>query len=86
MPGTRSRALGRDVSRSRSFELAGAEILIGDLTDESYVERAFSGVDGALLIVTPHPAAADFLGYQNEVAAIFARAAIKSGLSHAVTI
>ncbi len=80
------RAMGRHMGRLQGLVDSGAEPWIGDLHDASYVEKAVTGVDGALLIVPPHPAAVDFQAYQNEIAAVFAAAAPRSGLKQAVFI
>jgi uncharacterized protein YbjT (DUF2867 family) len=50
------------------------------------VESTFTGVDGALLIVPPHPAAPDFPHYQRHLAETYASAATASGLRHAVSV
>ena len=78
--------MGRDAGRLKELQTAGAEIFVGDLADRRYVERALSGVDGALLIVPPHPAAPDFLQYQIDIASIYAAAAAAGGLRHAVSV
>lgn len=84
--GQRVRAMGRDADRLKELDAPGVELFAGDLRDRGFVEQAFSGVDGALLIVPPHPAAPDFPGYQREVADIYSSAAAATGLRHAVSI
>ncbi|PTM90097.1 MULTISPECIES: NmrA family NAD(P)-binding protein [unclassified Streptomyces] len=80
------RAMGRDRARMKELEAAGAEILVGDLADRDHLERAFTGVDGALLIVPPQPAAEDFVQYQIDMARGYTAAARAAGLRNAVVV
>ncbi|WP_433329085.1 SDR family oxidoreductase [Spirillospora sp. CA-294931] len=80
------RAMGRDPERLKELEAAGAEVLVGDLADRGYVEKAFADADGALLIVPPNPAAPDFPRYQRGIAGVYASAAAQAGLTHAAFI
>ncbi|MBF5001529.1 NAD(P)H-binding protein [Nocardia sp. BSTN01] len=84
--GHKVRAMGRDHVRLKELEAAGADLFIGDLHDEEYLERAFTGVHGAMLIVPPHPAATDFLQYQIDIARGYATAARKARLRHVVVV
>jgi uncharacterized protein YbjT (DUF2867 family) len=84
--GHKVRVMARDARRLKRLEAAGAEICTGDLTDPDYVERGLDGVDGALLVVPPHPAAPDFTQFQIDTAHGYAVAAGRSGLRHAVVV
>jgi uncharacterized protein YbjT (DUF2867 family) len=80
------RAMGRDHARLKDLEAAGAEIFVGDLLDPGYVTAAFTGVDGAVLIVPPQPAAADFEGFQHQVAEVYSASAAAAGLKYAAFV
>ncbi|MFB4317794.1 NAD(P)H-binding protein [Actinomadura sp. 21ATH] len=80
------RVMGRDHARLKELEAAGADVLVGDLADQGYVEDVFADVDGALLIVPPRPAAPDFPRYQRRIARVYASAAERTGLRHAAFI
>jgi hypothetical protein len=77
--GHQVRAMGRDARRLQELEEAGAQPYVGDLADRGYVESTFTGVDGALLIVPPHPAAPGFPQYQRHLAETYASAATAGG-------
>ncbi|WP_433236455.1 SDR family oxidoreductase [Actinomadura nitritigenes] len=84
--GHKVRVMGREAERLKQLEAVGAEIVVGDLADRVHLEEAFTGVDGALLIVPPFPAASDFVQYQIDIAAGYAAATTASGLRHAVSV
>ena len=48
------RALTRDFARAESLIEAGAQVVVGDMTDLASMQRAFQGVEFAFLMGTPY--------------------------------
>lgn len=50
------RALTRDFARAESLVDAGAQVVVGDMTDPQAMRRAFKGIHAAFLMGTPYAA------------------------------
>ncbi len=50
------RALTRDFARAEALVAAGAQVVVGDMTDPQQMRRAFQGVESAFLMGTPYAA------------------------------
>ena len=48
------RALTRDFARAETLVDAGAQVIVGDMTDPESMKRAFQGVECAFLVGTPY--------------------------------
>jgi uncharacterized protein YbjT (DUF2867 family) len=84
--GHKVRAMGRDRSRLKDLEALGADLYVGDLLDQDFLESAFRSLDGALLICPSNSTASDFRAFQNQVGESYGGAARAAGLSHAVFV
>jgi uncharacterized protein YbjT (DUF2867 family) len=67
--GEKVRAIGRSEERLRAFKNKGAEIAVGDQTDQAFLTRAFSGADAVYLLLPPKSDDPDFRGYQSKLTA-----------------
>lgn len=59
------RAIGRERTRLGPFAATGAEAWPGDLGDEEFLSRAFSGAKAVFAMIPPKYDAPDMAGYQN---------------------
>jgi uncharacterized protein YbjT (DUF2867 family) len=74
--GAKVRALVRDPDRATALAGTGAELAVGDFTDEATLDRALAGVDTVILVSPAVPA--------HELAVV--RAAGRGGVGHIVKI
>ena len=63
------RAVGRERVRLGLLASKGAEPWPGDLGDAAFLEKVFSGVRGAFILIPPKYDAPDFREYQNRIGA-----------------
>ena len=83
--GREVRVLVRDPGKA-SFLRGRAEIVTGDLDDESAVTRALRGADGAYLLSPPNFAADDFLAERRVFVERLGKAIAASGVPHVVLL
>jgi uncharacterized protein YbjT (DUF2867 family) len=80
------RAIGRSAGKLAGAKARGAEILLGDAADASFLSRAFSGADGAFTMQPSNPAAADLVAEQDRDGEAIVTAATQSGVRHLVAL
>jgi uncharacterized protein YbjT (DUF2867 family) len=51
--GQHVKVIGREAAKLSELEKAGAELLIGDVNDETFLKKAFEGADGVYLMIAP---------------------------------
>lgn len=79
--GQKVRALTRNPAKRESLKRLGADVVIGDLTDRSSLEKAFQGVKKVFLVTTPFEKGMDAEVAQGVAVADAAKAA---GVDHLV--
>jgi uncharacterized protein YbjT (DUF2867 family) len=84
--GERVRAVGRSSSRLYPLVQKGAEAFIGDVTDAEAMERAFTGVRAAFLMIPPSMTSLDYRGDQDRAGDAISGAAKNAGLQYAVNL
>ena len=84
--GTPVRAVARERVRLGPLATKGAEPWPGDLEDERFLEKAFSGARGAFVLIPPKPNAPDHRGYQNRVGASIVAALGKAKVPRVVSL
>jgi uncharacterized protein YbjT (DUF2867 family) len=72
--GKKVRAVARHAEKLQSLAGKGAEIVTGDLTDRSFVLKAFEGATAAYCMIPPEMHSTDFYKYQQLVADNFLEA------------
>lgn len=82
--GAQVRVIGRSEDHLRSLKDRGAEIMVGDQSDKEFLIKAFSGSDGAYLIIPPKLDAEDVRAYYNQLGDIAVEAIKRSGLKKLV--
>lgn len=80
------RAIGRSAEKLAGAKARGAEALLGDVSDASFLTRAFTGADGAFTMQPSNPAAADLLAEQDHGGEAIVTAATRSGVRYLVAL
>jgi uncharacterized protein YbjT (DUF2867 family) len=81
------RAIVRNAEKAKGLARQGAELVLGELSDASFLTNALRGADGAFLLQPPPPHdSADVRAYQNGVARAEAAAVAESGIRHVVML
>jgi uncharacterized protein YbjT (DUF2867 family) len=80
------RAIGRSAEKLAGAKGGGAEVLLGDAADETFLTKAFTGADSVFTLVPPNPVAPDVRAEIDRVGTSIAAAIAKSGVRHAVAI
>jgi uncharacterized protein YbjT (DUF2867 family) len=84
--GKKVKVIGRDAGHLKALTDKGAEPLIGDLTDGSFMKKAFSGAEAVYLLIPPNPKATDFRAYQNTISDNYAEAIKSNGVKYVVLL
>jgi uncharacterized protein YbjT (DUF2867 family) len=84
--GERVRALGRSADRLKELADRGAEVLIGDITDAAYLEKAFGGSDAVYALFPPAPQSPDYRALQDRYGLATVEAIQKSGVRYVVNL
>jgi uncharacterized protein YbjT (DUF2867 family) len=84
--GKRVRVVGRNATHLQPFAAQGAEVLIGDVTDISALNKAFQKADSAYVMIPPNPASRDPLGHQERVTDNIAAAVKSAGIKNVVVL
>jgi len=84
--GRKVRVIARDQAKAAPFVAKGAEIAVADLTDAAALERAFTGAEGAYVLVPVAFGEADARKYQARVVAAMASAARATKIPHVVVL
>lgn len=80
------RVLVRSEEKGQRFADQGAEVRVGSLDDEAFLEAAFDGADGAFLLLPPNYTTEDFPAYQRKQADVIGAAVKAAGLPHVVLL
>jgi len=84
--GASVRVIGRTPERLAGLVIRGAEGAIGDLGDEAFLTRAFTGAETVFAMIPPQHTADDLRAYQNRIGETIARAARSAGVTHIVNL
>jgi len=82
--GKQVRVVGRDAKKLAAF--AGAEAIVGDVTDAALVAKALAGAEGAYLILPPDLGAKDLLAKNRGIADNYLAGLIAAKTPHAVVL
>jgi uncharacterized protein YbjT (DUF2867 family) len=80
------RALVRDPSRGAALRADGVETVVADADDVDALTRAFTGVEGAYVMLPPHLQADDAIAAGLRTARAVAEAIDRAGLKHVVAL
>jgi uncharacterized protein YbjT (DUF2867 family) len=72
--GERVRLMARSVDDLKKMVGRKAQAMAGDALDTEFLVQAFTGSDGAFVMIPPNPKATDFLAYADRIGASIARA------------
>lgn len=67
--GKKVRVLVRDAAKAAHLKALGAELFVGDLTDQAALRRAAEGAEGAFFLSPPDPTAKDFIAERKRLTA-----------------
>jgi NAD(P)H dehydrogenase (quinone) len=84
--GRKVRIVVRDGARGAEWTGRGAEVAAADIGDAESLADAFSGAQGAYVLIPPQYGADDLLGAQRHLVEALGAAIRKSGLPHAVLL
>ncbi len=65
--GKKVKVIARNADHLKSLVDKGAEPLIGDLADGSFLKKAFAGAEAVYILIPPNPKSNDFRAYQNKI-------------------
>jgi len=66
--GKKVRVIGRGEEKLKPLTEKGAEAMIGDLADGSFLNRAYSGAKAVYVLIPPNSHSSDFKAYQQKIA------------------
>jgi uncharacterized protein YbjT (DUF2867 family) len=78
--GEKVRALGRSESKLAQFKALGAEVLVCDTNDSTFLAQAFHGADGVYTLLPTDPAASDYRAQQDRQGEAIVNAIRASGV------
>lgn len=84
--GQKIKVIVRDAGKGAGWSKRGAEVAVGSLGDEAFLTGALRGASGFFVLSPPNFAAADFYGFQRELAATIGAAVKASGVPHVVML
>jgi len=84
--GEEVRVIGRKPEGLQRLVKRGAEAVIGNLLDRSFLDRAFIGASAVFAMIPPNYTAADFRAYQKVVGKNLTTAIATAGVSHVVNL
>lgn len=84
--GKKVRVIGRDAKRLQPFVDKGAEAAVGDLTDVTFLTKAFQGATAVWAMIPPNMRATNVREYQNKVGECIATAIKNAGVKHVVNL
>lgn len=82
--GERVRALGRSATKLPDLEHAGADVMIGDATDASFLAEAFRGADAVYTLIAPDAQSPDYRAAQDAHGNAITAALRQSGVPNVV--
>lgn len=80
------RAICRNSLKAQELKATGAEILIGDTLDESFLQQAFAGADATYVLLPIDAQAENYTATQVAHATAIKNAVVKAGIKYAVTL
>lgn len=80
------RALGRSESKLAELESAGAEVMMGDTNDTSFLAKAFEGADAVYTLLPTDPRAPDYRAEQDRQGEAIVKALRQSGVKYVVAL
>ncbi len=80
------RVIVRDATKGAPFAARGAAVAVADLTDEKALAAAFTGAQGAYVLLPPNPVAKDFRAQQDATSAAIAAALAAAKVPHVVLL
>ena len=84
--GQKVRVVGRNSTHLQPLAAKGAETFIADVTDAGALAKAFHQADSAYVMIPPHPASTDPLGYANRVSDAIVAAVQSAGIKNVVAL
>jgi uncharacterized protein YbjT (DUF2867 family) len=84
--GEKVRAIGRDKEKLAKLAAKGAETAAGELTDASFLTKAFDGARAVYFMVPPNPTSNDYRGFQREAIETGATALEKAKVRYVVAL
>ncbi len=80
------RVIARNASKVADLQLAGAEVALGDLSDEAFLTHSFSGATAVYLMLPPNFGVTNWRAWMSEMVGVFERAVRSSGVSKLVML
>jgi uncharacterized protein YbjT (DUF2867 family) len=80
------RVIVRDAAKGEAWAARGAEVAIAGLADTAALTRAFTGAQGAYVLLPPNPTSTDPVGANAKLAAAIAAAVRASSVPHVVLL
>lgn len=84
--GKKVRIICRDASKAKELLDLGAELRVGDVSDEEFLSSAFAGAKAAYLMIPPNMQAENFTSYQKQKVDVMAHALQKNGVQYEITL
>lgn len=80
------RVIGRNAQSLATLKAAGAETVVGDISTEQFLAKAFSGATAVYAMIPPNYAAADMLAEQDRLGTAIANAIVTAGVRQVVNL
>jgi uncharacterized protein YbjT (DUF2867 family) len=84
--GEKVRVIGRNAARLQRFVDRGAEAAVGDLHDNAFVTKAFTGATAVFAMIPPDLTVPDLRAYQNGIGESIVTAIRNSGVRYVVSL
>ena len=84
--GKKVRVLSRTEDKVKELKAQGAEVMVGESSDVSYLTKAFTGATAVYAMIPPNFAATDFTDYQKKFADAVAEAVKKCNVKYVVSL
>ena len=84
--GKQVRIISRDAEKAKELTDKGAELIVGDTTDETVLTKAFEGAEAVYAMIPPNFQSDAFTQYQENAAKAIASAIKSNGVKYAVTL
>jgi uncharacterized protein YbjT (DUF2867 family) len=84
--GKKVRVIGRHAEKLKPLTDKGAEAFIGDLSDSSFMNKAYKDASAVYALIPPDPHSTDFKTYQHEIADNHLYAVRLNGVKHVVLL
>ena len=84
--GKKVRVIGRGEEKLKPLTEKGAEAMIGDLADGSFLNRAYSGAKAVYVLIPPNSHSSDFKAYQQKIAHNHLEAVKANGVKYVILL